>query len=192
MGGVVFTSTAGGKESDGIQAEIIFMDQANSEELQLLRKMRGSLLLLSALLLLESTDGNGYDQLSQHDTNIIDKAIKEANERHGKTKHLDFDSIISSDSDKRMLNVLLKPTTCDRTKPFVHRKNCEIRNEKPQVSCVECRGNMTCFLLREQEKIKQTVDKCLHPTKRSHITGGGTLLSQTAENEQQTGCLGCI
>ncbi|XP_048020458.1 cystatin-like protein [Megalobrama amblycephala] len=138
--------------------------------------MRGSLLLLSALLLLESTDGNGYDQLSQHDTDIIDRAIKAANERHGKTKHLDFDSIIAN-YDKRMLNVLLKPTTCDRTEPFVHRKDCKIRNPKatPQVSCIDCRGEMTCFLLREQEKIKQTVDKCLHL--RFHITGDGTGIS---------------
>lgn len=57
--------------------------------------MRGSLLLLSALLLLESTDGNGYDQLSQSDKKIIDRAIEAANERHGKAKHLDFDSIIT-------------------------------------------------------------------------------------------------
>ncbi|KAK9979275.1 hypothetical protein ABG768_012713 [Culter alburnus] len=135
--------------------------------------MRGSLLLLSALLLLESTDGNGYDQLSQHDTDIIDKAIKAANEGHGKTKHLDFDSILTVNYDKRMFNVLLKPTTCDRTEPFVHRKECKIQNKaKPQVSCVDCRGEMTCFLLREQEKIKQTVHKCLHL--RSHIAGDGT------------------
>ncbi|XP_048018988.1 uncharacterized protein LOC125250452 isoform X2 [Megalobrama amblycephala] len=121
--------------------------------------MRGSLLLLSALLLLESTVEMKEYQLGQPETNkIIDKAIKAANERHGKTKHLDFDSILSS----------------------------------PQVSCVECRGEMTCFLLREQGKIKQTVSNCLNPPKRSHITGGETLLSKTAENYQQTGCLGCI
>ncbi|KAK9979273.1 hypothetical protein ABG768_012711 [Culter alburnus] len=155
--------------------------------------MRGSLLLLSALLLLESTDGNGYDQLGQHDTDIIDRAIKAANERHGKTKHLDFDSILRVDSAKRMLNVLLKPTICDRTEPFVHRKDCKIQNKAtPQVSCIDCRGEMTCFLLREQEKIKQTVDKCLNPPKRSHIAGSVNLLAQTAEDEQQTGCLGCI
>ncbi|XP_051735209.1 cystatin-like protein [Ctenopharyngodon idella] len=154
--------------------------------------MRGSLLLLSALLLLESTDGKKeYHQLGQHDSNIIDKAIKEANDRHGKAKHLDFDSILNSDYDKRMVNVLLKPTTCDKTIPFVHRKDCKIQNKAtPQVSCVECRGEMSCFLLREQKKIKQTLSEC--SSKRSHIAGGGTLLSQTAENEQQTGCLGCI
>ncbi|XP_051735138.1 cystatin-like protein isoform X2 [Ctenopharyngodon idella] len=135
--------------------------------------MRGSLLLLSALLLLESTDGKKEYQLGQRETNIIiDKAIKEANERHGKAKHLDFASILNSDYDKRMLNVLLKPTTCDKTIPFVHRKDCKIQNKAtPQVSCVECRGEMSCFLLREQEKIKQTVSKCLHPPKRSPITG---------------------
>ncbi|XP_051735155.1 cystatin-like protein isoform X4 [Ctenopharyngodon idella] len=117
--------------------------------------MRGSLLLLSALLLLESTDGNKEYQLGQPETNIIiDKAIKEANERHGKAKHLDFVSILSSDYDKRMLNVLLKPTTCDKTIPFVHRKDCKIQNKAtPQVSCVECRGEMSCLLLREQEKV---------------------------------------
>ncbi|XP_048018987.1 cystatin-like protein isoform X1 [Megalobrama amblycephala] len=156
--------------------------------------MRGSLLLLSALLLLESTVEMKEYQLGQPETNkIIDKAIKAANERHGKTKHLDFDSILSSNYDKRMLNVLLKPTTCVKTKSFVHRKDCKIQNKAtPQVSCVECRGEMTCFLLREQGKIKQTVSNCLNPPKRSHITGGETLLSKTAENYQQTGCLGCI
>ncbi|ROL44560.1 Cystatin-like protein [Anabarilius grahami] len=156
--------------------------------------MRGSLLLLSALLLLESTVEMKEYQLGQPVTNnVIDKAIKAANERHGKAKHLDFDSILSSDYDKRMLNVLLKPTTCDRTKPFVHRKNCEIRNEKPQVSCVECRGEMTCFLLKEQEKIKQTVDKCLdHPSVSDHHIGGAHSLFFKVEDEQQNGCLGCI
>ncbi|XP_048018989.1 cystatin-like protein [Megalobrama amblycephala] len=155
--------------------------------------MRGSLLLLSALLLLESTVEMKEYQLGQPETNkIIDKAIKAANERHGKTKHLDFDSILSSNYDKRMLNVLLKPTTCDKTEPFVHRKECKIRNATPQVSCIECRGEITCFLLKEQEKIKQNVSNCLNPPKRSHIAGGVNLLAQTAEDEQQTGCLGCI
>ncbi|KAK9979272.1 hypothetical protein ABG768_012710 [Culter alburnus] len=158
--------------------------------------MRGSLLLLSALLLLESTDGNGYDQLSQQDKKIIDKAIQKANEGHGKTKHLDFDSILKVDSAKRMLNVLLKPTSCDRTEPFVHRKDCKIQNEKPQVSCIDCRGVMTCFLLREQEKIKQTVSNCLNPP--THIHGAAHPMSrktgkeEQTENYQQTGCLGCI
>lgn len=58
--------------------------------------MRGLLLLLSALLLLESTDGNKeYNQLSQHDTEIIDKAIKLANKKYG-PKHLDFASVLGA------------------------------------------------------------------------------------------------
>lgn len=70
-------------------------DQVNSAEHQLLCNMRGLLLLLNALLLLESTDGT-YDQLSQYEKYIIDKAIDEANERYGRNKHIDFDSILSS------------------------------------------------------------------------------------------------
>ncbi|XP_051735165.1 cystatin-like protein isoform X5 [Ctenopharyngodon idella] len=157
--------------------------------------MRGSLLLLSALLLLESTDGKKEYQLGQRETNIIiDKAIKEANERHGKAKHLDFASILNSDYDKRMLNVLLKPTTCDKTIPFVHRKDCKIQNKAtPQVSCVECRGEMSCFLLREQEKIKQTVSECLNlPSVNDQHTGAAHPLFRKGEDEQQSGCLGCI
>lgn len=68
-----------------------WLDQSNSAEHQLLCKMRGLLFLLSALLLLESTDGHKeYHQLSKNETNIIDRAIQLANEKHGKTKHLDF------------------------------------------------------------------------------------------------------
>ncbi|KAK9961826.1 hypothetical protein ABG768_007226 [Culter alburnus] len=143
--------------------------------------MRGLLLLLNALLLLESTDGNEeYDKLSQHEKNIIDRAIKAVNERYGRNKHIDFDSILITDSKKRMINVLLKPTSCDKTRPFVHRKDCEIQNQTPQVSCVECRGSMSCFSLREQEKIKQTVSECLHSPPRSN----NHVLLQDGKGEQ--------
>ncbi|XP_048017714.1 cystatin-like protein [Megalobrama amblycephala] len=118
--------------------------------------MRGLLLLINTLLLLESTENKEYDKLNQHEKNIIDKAIEEANERHGKNKHIDFDSILSTNYDKGMINVLLKPTSCDKARLFVHRKDCEIQMKAtPQVSCVECHGSMSCFLLREQEKVHQ-------------------------------------
>ncbi|ROL41592.1 hypothetical protein DPX16_22637 [Anabarilius grahami] len=83
--------------------------------------MRDLLLLFSALLLLESTVGDKeYHQLNQYETDIIDRAIEEANERYGRTKHLDFTSIIS----------------------------------EPRVSCVDCRGKMSCLPLREKTKVR--------------------------------------
>ncbi|CAM4591214.1 unnamed protein product [Leuciscus chuanchicus] len=152
--------------------------------------MRGLLFLLSALLLLESTDGNQYNQLSQHDKNIIDKAIKLANDKYGKIKHLDLASILEANYDKRMLHVILKSTSCDKTTPSVHREDCKIQDKpRPQVSCVDCRGSMSCLLLRETKKIKETVSACL---KRSHLLGEGHMMAQKTENEQKTGCLGCI
>jgi len=70
--------------------------------------MRGLLLLLSALLLLESTDGNKeYHQLSQNDARIVDRAIQlantdkeiqQVNEKFG-AKHLDFAFILKAVSD---------------------------------------------------------------------------------------------
>ncbi|XP_077087035.1 uncharacterized protein LOC143738851 [Siphateles boraxobius] len=154
--------------------------------------MRGLLLLLSALLLLETTDGNEeYNQLSQHDKAIIDKAIKLANENHGKTKHLDFASVLNKNYDKRMLHVILRSTSCDKTTQNIHRKDCKIQDKaRPQVSCVDCDGKMSCFLLRETEKIEQALSECL--PSRSHLTGAGHSLARKAENEKQTGCLGCI
>ncbi|XP_056095515.1 cystatin-like protein [Rhinichthys klamathensis goyatoka] len=155
--------------------------------------MRGLLLLLSALLLLESTDGNKeYHQLSQHDANISDKAIQLANKKYG-AKHLDFAFILEANYEKRMFHVILKSTSCDKTTPSVHRKDCKIQDmARPQVSCVDCRGNMTCSLLKEKEKIKTTISKCLNPPSGgTHQIGGAhTLFAKT--EEEQTGCLGCI
>ncbi|XP_067309068.1 cystatin-like protein [Pseudorasbora parva] len=118
--------------------------------------MRGLLLLLSALVLLESTDGNQqYDQLSQHDREIIDRAIEKANKEHGHAKHLDFVSIPDVNPYKQMLHVLLKPTSCDKMTKSVHQKDCVIKNKaKPQVYCVECRRSMSCFLLKDTEKMR--------------------------------------
>ncbi|CAM4591196.1 unnamed protein product [Leuciscus chuanchicus] len=138
--------------------------------------MRGLLFLLSALLLLESTDGNKYNQLSQHEKNIIDTAIKLANEKYGKIKHLDLASILEANYDKRMLHVILKPTSCDKRTPSVHREDCEIQDKAiPQISCVDCRGSMSCLRIRGKDKIKETVSACL---KRSHLLGEGHMLTQ--------------
>ncbi|XP_048067350.1 cystatin-like protein [Megalobrama amblycephala] len=147
--------------------------------------MRGLLLLFSALLLLESTVGDKeYHQLSQYETYIIDRAIEEANERYGRTKHLDFASIKSANYDKRMLNVLLKPTSCKKTKVFVHRKDCKIQDEaRPRVSCVACRGKMSCLPLREKTKIEQTIFECL---RHRHYIGENHPVSLLAGNEQET------
>ncbi|XP_067309628.1 cystatin-like protein [Pseudorasbora parva] len=155
--------------------------------------MRGLLLLLSALVLLESTDGNQqYDQLSQHDREIIDRAIEKANKEHGHAKHLDFVSIPDVNPDKQMLHVLLKPTSCDKMTKSVHQKDCVIQNNKPQVYCVECRRSMSCFPLKYTEKIKQTISECLNPSSGTHHAGATTLFSHKSEDHPRTGCLGCI
>ncbi|KAK7159339.1 hypothetical protein R3I94_005617 [Phoxinus phoxinus] len=152
--------------------------------------MRGLLILLSALLLLESTDGNKeYNQLSQHEAGIVDKAIRVANQNYG-TKHIDFASVLGTNPDKKMLHVLLRSTLCDKKTPSVHRKDCVIQDkEKPQVSCVDCDGTMSCLLLKEMDKIKKTLSEC---SSSHHLLGAGHTLAQKTDEIIQTGCLGCI
>ncbi|XP_067309629.1 cystatin-like protein [Pseudorasbora parva] len=152
--------------------------------------MRGLLLLLSALVLLESTDGNQqYDQLSQHDREIIDRAIEKANKEHGQDKHLDFFSIPVANPDKQMLHVLLKPTSCDKMTKSVHQKDCVIKNNaRPKVYCVDCRGSMSCFPLKDTKKINEYISKCLNP----YLVGNGHLFQIDSEDQPETGCLGCI
>ncbi|XP_039534169.1 cystatin-like protein isoform X1 [Pimephales promelas] len=153
--------------------------------------MRGLLLLLNALLLLELTDGNKeYHQLSQNDARIVDRAIQQANEKFG-AKHLDFASIVNANYEKSMLHVILKSTSCNKMTKSTHQKDCIIQDDaKPQVSCVSCREEMSCSLLKEKEKIKTTVYNCLNG--RTHQTGGAHPMLLKTEKEQQTGCLGCI
>ncbi|XDV32785.1 hypothetical protein PO909_003508, partial [Leuciscus waleckii] len=152
--------------------------------------MRGLLLLLNALVLLESTEGHReYDQLSQHEKDIIDKAIQLANEKYGKSKHIDIAFILEANYDRRMLHVILKPTSCDKTTPSVHREDCKIQDKAiPQVSCVDCRGSMSCLLLRETSKIKQTVSECL---KRNHL-GEGHLLDGGYKDVREMTCVNTL
>ncbi|KAF4117369.1 hypothetical protein G5714_001922 [Onychostoma macrolepis] len=156
--------------------------------------MRGLLFLLSALFLLQSTKGTEYDKLDDHDRKIVDKAIKQGNKDHGKVKHLDYHTIIKTHNN--MLNVILRPTSCDSTTESVHQKGCKIEDKKPQVSCIDCNGTMKpCLLLRQKEEIKKRMNECPPSVNNrdGHHTGGSHLLYQKGENEQQqTGCLGCI
>uniref|UniRef100_A0A673JA80 Uncharacterized protein n=1 Tax=Sinocyclocheilus rhinocerous TaxID=307959 RepID=A0A673JA80_9TELE len=130
--------------------------------------MRGLLFLLSARFLLESTKGKEYDKLDDNDRKIVDKAIR-IKEKHN-----------------NMLNVILRPTSCDKTTPSVHRKEFEIHNKPPQVSCIHCNGTMKpCLLLRQKDEVNQIL---LH-----YFAGRAHLLFRIGEDEQQqTGCLGCI
>ncbi|MFV1174381.1 hypothetical protein QMK93_28640, partial [Klebsiella pneumoniae] len=113
-------------------------------------KMRGFLILFSVLLVLEGIEA--YEQLNAPEKVIVDKAIKKANEELGQHQHLDYSSILQANDGKRMLHVLLKPTSCEKITPAVHQGDCEIRHKaKPQVSCVACHENMNCFLLRDHE-----------------------------------------
>uniref|UniRef100_A0A8C1JJ03 Uncharacterized protein n=1 Tax=Cyprinus carpio TaxID=7962 RepID=A0A8C1JJ03_CYPCA len=148
--------------------------------------MRGLLFLLNALLLLESTKGlMEYDELNDHDRGIVDRAIERANKDFGKTKHLDFYTIVNR---VNMVNVILKSTSCDSKTPSVHRNYCKFHEKAPQVSCIDCQGSMEpCLLLRQKD------EKC--PLSQDvHFTGGGHSLFQKSGNghQQQTGCLGCI
>ncbi|XP_056333542.1 cystatin-like protein [Danio aesculapii] len=124
--------------------------------------MRGFLILLSVLLVLEATERNKtYEQLNQEKRGIVDKAIEKANQEFGKRHHLHFSSIVQTNDGKGMLHVLLKPTSCEKITPAVHQENCEIREKaKPQVSCVACNENMNCFLLKDHVKSREAANDC--------------------------------
>ncbi|XP_042631456.1 cystatin-like protein [Cyprinus carpio] len=134
--------------------------------------MRGLLFLLNALLLLESTKGlMKYDELNDHDREIVDRAIEQANKDFGKTKHLDFYTIVNRNKD--MVNVILRSTSCDSKMPSVHQKECKLQEKPPQVSCIDCQGIMEpCLLLRHMDEIKKRMDECTL-TEDNHFTGGG-------------------
>ncbi|MFV1304151.1 hypothetical protein, partial [Klebsiella pneumoniae] len=147
---------------------------------------RGFLILLSVLLVLEGIEA--YEQLNQHEQRIVDKAIEKANEELGKQQHIDYSSILQANDGKRMLHVLLKPTSCMKKTPADHQGDCKIRDKaKPQVSCVACHKDMNCFLLRDHVKTTEAVRNC-----SSYLNGGGQLMTLTGENMQKTGCLGCV
>ncbi|XP_050983398.1 cystatin-like protein [Labeo rohita] len=162
--------------------------QTDSSALQLLVKMRGLLFLLSALFLLDSTKGTEYEKLNEHDREIVDKAIEQGNKDHGNGKHLDF--FIIANRDTNLLNVILRPTSCASTTPSVHRKDCKTEDKRPYVSCIDCNGRMEpCLRLGQIAEINKRIDEC----PKSHHTGRSHLLFQKGGNEQQqTGCLGCI
>ncbi|XP_016380431.1 cystatin-like protein [Sinocyclocheilus rhinocerous] len=155
--------------------------------------MRGLLFLLNALFLLESTKAKGmiYDKLNDGDRKIVDKAIEQANQNYGNGKHLDFFTIVNKNNN--MVNVVLRPTSCDSTTPIVHRKECSLLNKPPQVSCIDCKGTMErCLLLKQTEEIKKRMEKC-SPSVNIHRTGFAHAMYQKSGNEQQQiGCLGCI
>ncbi|XP_056598738.1 cystatin-like protein [Triplophysa dalaica] len=159
--------------------------------------MRGLLWVLSAVLLLGSTDGGKnygdrmiYEEQHENIRGILDKAIKKANEDYGR-KHIDFFSIYSEDYSKQMVHVLLTSTTCDKT-IIGHRKDCEVlKLNKPSVSCVACRDEINCALLRETGKINNNIYKCKAGASSYH-TGAGHVLFQKEDNEQEYGCLGCV
>ncbi|NP_001124144.1 uncharacterized protein isoform X1 [Danio rerio] len=135
--------------------------------------MRRFLILLSVLLVLEGNEA--YEQLNQHEQRIVDKAIKQANEELGKQQHLDYSSILQANDGKRMLHVLLKPTSCEKKTPADHQGNCEIRHKaKPQVSCVACHEDINCFPLREHVKTTKAINDCLTSLSQQ---GGGLVLS---------------
>ncbi|XP_050983411.1 cystatin-like protein [Labeo rohita] len=151
--------------------------------------MRGLLFLLGALLLLESTKGTEYEKLGKHERTIVDKAIKQANMDHGKDKHLDFHSIVKKHSN--LFIVILKPTSCNSTTQSVHQKDCKTEEKSvPQVSCIDCNGEMKpCLLLRRKAEIKKRMEDC--PIQ--HHAGGAHIMFQTGGTEQhKTGCLGCV
>ncbi|XP_059356858.1 cystatin-like protein [Carassius carassius] len=132
--------------------------QENSTALQLLIKMRGLLFLLSALFLLESTKGLKYEELNEDDRKIVDDAIKQGNKMRGTVKHLDFYSITTTGNVRE---VILRPTSCDKTTPSVHREECKTEDKKPQVSCIHCNGIMkACLFLMQEKEIQKTMIEC--------------------------------
>uniref|UniRef100_A0A8C1NC57 Cystatin domain-containing protein n=1 Tax=Cyprinus carpio TaxID=7962 RepID=A0A8C1NC57_CYPCA len=134
--------------------------------------MRGLLFLLSALFLLELIKGMEYMELNDPDRKIVDEAIEEGNTVHGQRKHLDYYNIFKRNDN--VFEVILRPTSCDKTTQRVHRKECQIQNEKPQVSCIHCNGAVkSCLLLKQKEEVNITTliekmrKECLQ-----HHTGG--------------------
>ncbi|XP_026062035.1 cystatin-like protein [Carassius auratus] len=154
--------------------------------------MRGLLFLLSALFLLESTKGVKYEELNEDDRKIVDKAIEQGNKKTEKSKHLDFYSITTTGN---VHEVILRPTSCDKTTPSVHLIQCETKDETPKVSCIHCNGKMKpCLFLMREKEIQKTKNECKSPSSgNKHLPGSGHPLSRKGGNEQQlTGCLGCI
>ncbi|KAK2900855.1 hypothetical protein Q8A67_008970 [Cirrhinus molitorella] len=149
--------------------------------------MRGLLFLLSAVFLLESTKGIKYEELDKLKVDIVDEAIKQVNEDHGKGTHFDFFDILHENG---IFSVTLKPTSCTSATPSVHQKECKTENKKPQFSCIYCHGKMqSCLLRGKVDEITKTIKKC-HD---HYMSGGSHILSQIGGNEHQlTGCLGCI
>uniref|UniRef100_A0A8C0YRU1 Uncharacterized protein n=2 Tax=Cyprinus carpio TaxID=7962 RepID=A0A8C0YRU1_CYPCA len=130
--------------------------------------MRGLLFLLSTLFLLELIKGMKYDELNDRDRKIVDEAIEQVNKDQGKGKHLDYYKIKRNDN---VLEVILRPTSCDQTTQRVHRKECKIHNKPPRVSCIHCNGAMKpCLLLKQKEEIKKRRNEC------QHLTGSGYIL----------------
>ncbi|XP_052403894.1 uncharacterized protein LOC127950719 isoform X3 [Carassius gibelio] len=136
--------------------------QENSTALQLLIKMRGLLFLLSTLFLLESTKGVKYEELNEDDRKIVDEAIVQGNKKTEKSKHLDFYSITTTGNVRE---VILRPTSCDKTTPSVHLIQCETKDETPKVSCIYCNGKMKpcLFIKQKEEQIQKTMDECKKP-----------------------------
>ncbi|XP_043114831.1 cystatin-like protein [Puntigrus tetrazona] len=155
--------------------------------------MRGMLFLFSVLFLLELTKGQKYEDLNERERGIVDEAIKKANDVYGKDKHLDFYTIIQR--TKSVMNVILRPTSCAKKTPSVHREECKIHNKAPQVSCIHCNGSMKpCLLLRQKEEIKIRLNECQNPPLvNGHIPGASHVLYQKREkNQQEIGCSGCV
>ncbi|XP_052403899.1 cystatin-like protein [Carassius gibelio] len=124
--------------------------------------MRGLLFLLSALFLLESTKGVKYEELNEDDRKIVDKAIEQGNKDHGKGKHLDYYTILKTRGNVR--EVILRPTSCYKTTPSVHRRECEIHNKPPLVSCIRCNGiTKPCLLFKQKEKKEKMINDCPLP-----------------------------
>ncbi|KAA0719335.1 hypothetical protein E1301_Tti006575 [Triplophysa tibetana] len=162
--------------------------------------MKGLLWVISAVLLLGSTDGGKnygdrmiYEEQHENIRETINKAIKKANEDYGK-KHIDFYSILSEDYSKQMVHVLLTSTTCDKA-TIGHRKDCEVsKGNRPLVSCVSCRREMNCAQLREKGKIHDNLKKCRAGASSYYHGSGHPMLQRgsTGDDEKEYGCLGCV
>ncbi|KAA0719336.1 hypothetical protein E1301_Tti006574 [Triplophysa tibetana] len=158
--------------------------------------MKGLLWVISAVLLLGSTDGGKnygdrmiYEEQHENITEILDKAIKKANEDYGR-KHIDFYSILSEDHSNKIVEVLLTSTTCDKT-IIGHRKDCEVSKlNKPSVSCVACRHEINCAQLRDKRKKEGNLNKC--KAGASPPLPGDQHILFLKENKQEYGCLGCV
>ncbi|XP_036822097.1 uncharacterized protein LOC118936612 isoform X2 [Oncorhynchus mykiss] len=165
------------------------------------------LLVTSAALLFIANGQSNYDMLTEVDKKHVDMAIRYANknseiQKNNPKEHLNFLQVIGqSEINAREFNInlLLKATDCPKASSdseHKHRPECSFKSRRPYINCVVCSKDfhdstdpyIDCVLHKDVKKQDDVrYDKC-----SSLLHGGLTTLALHAEEDLQTGCLGCF